>query len=276
MSLKSLRTDPLRSLLGRPVAFYAVLARICSSVTAGLMLSQAVYWSDRTANNSGWFYKTQSDWTAETYLSRHEQKTARRILKERGFMREELRDLPAKVYYWVDIDRVCSALSHPAGNQHTNLRESRKQGCRVSGTGTGKQASRKPADKCAGNQQPFLIGTETSTKTTALSTAGAALKVWIEMKDELRNRLSPEEWKLWVRPAYLLKEIGSGLLVALPPNRRIVEAAQARLPTIDELAKSHGLGGVRFTRYPDQYERERIKQEYPEFYGQMYGNSEAR
>jgi hypothetical protein len=136
-----------------------------------------------------------------------------------------------------------------------------------------------PANKTAGNGQPFLIGTESTTETTAISTAGAALKEWLSIKSELQELLDEQEWKLWVRPAYLLKLLSGGtMLVTLPPNKRILEAARARLPMLREIAGRHGYEGVVFSSYPDDYEREQIRTLHPEFYQQMLGNrtSEAR
>ena len=58
---------------------------------------------------------------------------------------------------------------------------------------------------------------------------GAEISHWISIKQTLKNKLSIEEWNLWVRPARLLKVLsGSCMLIAIPPNNRIVLAAKAR------------------------------------------------
>jgi hypothetical protein len=36
---------------------------------AALMLNQVLYWTDRTADPNGWFYKTHHDWFAELRFS---------------------------------------------------------------------------------------------------------------------------------------------------------------------------------------------------------------
>ena len=76
-------------LLKRSVAFHWALAMICESVNAGLMLSQAMYWMDRTEDPEGWFYKTRADWFAELCLGKYEQLNAREILRNLGFMKED-------------------------------------------------------------------------------------------------------------------------------------------------------------------------------------------
>jgi len=40
--------EVVKALLRRPVAFHWALAMICENVHAGLMLSQAIYWSEQT------------------------------------------------------------------------------------------------------------------------------------------------------------------------------------------------------------------------------------
>ena len=84
--------DIIAETLTRPVSFHPVLAKISGSVTAGLMLSQAVYWArvlERTKPEAdGWFYKTQAEWTEEICLSRWEQDGARRSLRKLPFWRK--------------------------------------------------------------------------------------------------------------------------------------------------------------------------------------------
>ena len=51
----------LLDLLDRPIAFHRVFVTITGSLAAGVMLSQALYWSRRTKDPEGWFYKTQPE-----------------------------------------------------------------------------------------------------------------------------------------------------------------------------------------------------------------------
>lgn len=99
----------LLKILSRPVAFHRCLAELTGSVTSGLMLSQAIYWTPRTKDSDGWFWKTQEEWFEETMLSRKEQETARRRLKELGngsVWHEQLRGVPAKLFYRIDLDAL--------------------------------------------------------------------------------------------------------------------------------------------------------------------------
>jgi hypothetical protein len=127
-------------------------------------------------------------------------------------------------------------------------------------------------------EQRYKEGTNLSDEPTKLSTAGAALKpalkAWAGIKKELGTLISESEWKLWVRPAYLLTVMsGNTLLVAMPPSGRIIDAAQIRLPTLlTRLVRERGYSAIRLTRYPDDHDRERLRREYPLFYRQMFGS----
>jgi hypothetical protein len=144
-------------LLKRSVAFHWALAMICQSVNAGLMLSQAMYWTERTDDDEGWFYKTRGDWFAELCLGKYEQLKAREILKDLEFMKEDLRGNPAKTHYQVQQINVYKALFEMAGKQPT-----KKAGNQPSG----KQPTEggKPDNKSAENQTTLLDGKQPTIK----------------------------------------------------------------------------------------------------------------
>lgn len=109
-------TGPLPSLVGGilskqifqilapPIAFHRCLVPIAGSVNGALMLSQALFWTPRTKDPDGWFYKSQKDWEDETALSRSEQEIARKLLRATGFWEERLRGVPATLYFRVDCE----------------------------------------------------------------------------------------------------------------------------------------------------------------------------
>lgn len=100
----------IRRLLDRPIAFHRCFVELTGSINAALMLSQAVYWSNRTSLEDGWFFKDHAEWTEETGLSRHEQVTAREKLKKTGFWQENLWGMPATVHFRIDEEGLESAL----------------------------------------------------------------------------------------------------------------------------------------------------------------------
>jgi len=90
----------------RGIAFHPRLVSFSGRVTSGLLLSQAIYWTRKltfSGRPDGWFWKTQIEWQQETGLSRREQETARRTLIAHGVWQEELKGMPARRWYRVNL-----------------------------------------------------------------------------------------------------------------------------------------------------------------------------
>ena len=109
-------TDTLGSrqlvrLLDRPIAFHRCFVDPTGSITAALMLSQALYWQQRTKDPDGWWYKTREEWREETGMSRWEQEEARKRLRRVGVLREERRGIPARLWYRVDEGQLWALLT---------------------------------------------------------------------------------------------------------------------------------------------------------------------
>jgi len=109
-----MNAEILKSLLDRPVAFHPILARLTGGVTSGLMLGQAIYWSTRTSDPEGWFWKSEEEWFDETFLRRREQETSRRRLRGTVFWEEKYRRLVHKMFFRVDFERLAEALERYA------------------------------------------------------------------------------------------------------------------------------------------------------------------
>lgn len=92
---------PLKA-LQRPIAYHRIFREVSGSTVAALFLSQMWYWTPRAGRSDGWIYKTREELQAETGLSRSEQETARKHLKARGILKEELRGVPARMHYRID------------------------------------------------------------------------------------------------------------------------------------------------------------------------------
>ena len=110
-----LSPELLLQILDLPVSFHRCLVPITGSVTAALLLSQAICTAQEAdLASNGWFTKSQEEWTEETGLSRCEQETARRVLREAGFMEERRLGMPAKLWYRVCPERLWRALQDHA------------------------------------------------------------------------------------------------------------------------------------------------------------------
>jgi hypothetical protein len=110
----ALNLDRLLDLLDRPIAFHRVFVELTGSVTAALMLSQALYWTRikrrDDPGSGGWFYKTQAEWEEETGMGRSEQETARKRLRQTPFWQEQRRGIPAMLYFRIDLAELAEAL----------------------------------------------------------------------------------------------------------------------------------------------------------------------
>jgi hypothetical protein len=115
MPASPLTCELLLQIFDAPVSFHRCLVPISGSVTAALMLSQAI-WTTHTleAAGDGWFCKSQEMWMEETGLSRWELESARRSLRRAGLLEERRGGLPAKLWYRVSQDRIGLALREQA------------------------------------------------------------------------------------------------------------------------------------------------------------------
>ncbi|ELZ2182792.1 DNA-binding protein [Acinetobacter baumannii] len=94
----------------QPIAFNKHYVFLGCGINGALMLSQLVYWTSRTKDSEGWFFKTHHEWTQETGLTRREQDTARATLKSLKFISEKKMGVPCRVYYRVERENLYQAL----------------------------------------------------------------------------------------------------------------------------------------------------------------------
>lgn len=144
--------DALSLLLDRPIAYHRVFKTITSSLGAAVFLSQAIYWQRRT--DVDFFWKTCAQWEEETGLTRHEQDTARKRLRELELVTEKLVGLPARMHYRVEIERIAELVNKLAETRQTRFRKTGNHACSNSESQT--------ADTRQGNKTT----TETTTKNT--------------------------------------------------------------------------------------------------------------
>jgi hypothetical protein len=106
-----LTPDQFRAIFARPVSYHKLLAIAGGSVSAGVFLSQLVYWTDKGRDPDGWIYKTLDDWWAETALGRYELKTVRNALTARDLIEEKLSGVPARLHYKINWEAMKPALA---------------------------------------------------------------------------------------------------------------------------------------------------------------------
>lgn len=115
MNLKNL----LLNLHERPIAYYPIYRKISGSTTAGILISQILFWWQRMDGRE--FYKTDQDIMKETLLTAKELKTAKRKIKELDFISISVKGVPATTYYDVDADRLSAILSQTSLSERDKL-----------------------------------------------------------------------------------------------------------------------------------------------------------
>lgn len=111
----------------RPIAFNRDFINLGIGVTGALFLSQAVFWHKRTKDSNKWFYKVFEEWNEEIGLTRKEFETARERLKAKGYLEEQKKGIPAKLYYRICPAKIIQDLQ--ASMLQTSMHESCKQEC---------------------------------------------------------------------------------------------------------------------------------------------------
>ncbi|MFN2120717.1 MAG: hypothetical protein ACK2T0_10025 [Anaerolineales bacterium] len=129
------RTLKLTDLLpdaGRALAYYPGLRRLAGSANATLLLCQLIYWHGKQADKDGWIRKrsrtveddpdgrvdpSNQSIEYETGLTYKEQITARRVLRERGFLEERSNRIEHEVHFRVNFEGLREAWGPASGGQ---------------------------------------------------------------------------------------------------------------------------------------------------------------
>ena len=100
----------LKSFSQRPVAYQKIYAQITGSVTAGLLLSQILYWWYAVEERE--FYKTDKEFREELAMGPREFKTAKSRLKMLKLVSTTVKGIPAQTYYRLQetqlLAQICS------------------------------------------------------------------------------------------------------------------------------------------------------------------------
>ncbi len=105
-----MKPSELLRIIGKPIAYYPQLAKPLGGVNASLLFGQFFYWKDKGSSELG-VYRTADEIEVETGLSRDEQRTARRKLRERGVLIETEKRIEHRIYYKLDLDRFDEIIS---------------------------------------------------------------------------------------------------------------------------------------------------------------------
>lgn len=204
-----MRPSEILGRLGSPIAFYPDVAHAVKGVGPGLLLCQLLYWTGKEQSGDGWIYKRWQEIEAETGLTRHEQRAARRTLVTLGFLEEQYtKTAPRVLMYRVNQDALCTFwCSSEAPSRHSN-----GAGNHVNGAGNHVYG--------AGNHAYTKTTTETTSERKKSMAAHAAVRFedfWslYPKKDKRKpaikvwNRLAPDDALVAVILAAVRRQRGS-------------------------------------------------------------------
>ena len=157
-----MKPSELLRIIGKPIAYYPQLAKPLGGVNASLLFGHFFYWNDKGRSELG-VYRTADEIEVETGLSRDEQRTARRKLRERGVLIETEKRIEHRIYYKLDLDRFDEIISQ-SGSGDFPIADSDIPNPEVGNSQSG--SGDFPVDE-VGNSQSY-IRTEDYQKTTTV------------------------------------------------------------------------------------------------------------
>ena len=93
----------------KPIAFNPLLAKLGKSATAGLFMSQLLYWYKK-GWDPDWFYKTIKEIQEETTLTRSEQQTAIRIWTRLQVLTVKKYGVPPKRHFHINENSLADLI----------------------------------------------------------------------------------------------------------------------------------------------------------------------
>lgn len=93
-----------------PIAFQRVFVDITKSATAALLLSACMQEQEYQTSADGWYTASADQWESLTGLSRKEQSTARRVLRDLSLLHERRTGYPAQFEIRVDYNEITRRL----------------------------------------------------------------------------------------------------------------------------------------------------------------------
>jgi len=113
MEKKNVNSLIISLLKEKPIAFNPALGRIVDSATAGLFMSQLLYWWDK-GYEKDCIFKTMEEFKKETCLTRSQQDTAIKRWKKLGILAVENKGIPQKRHFYLNIDKLIGLLEEKA------------------------------------------------------------------------------------------------------------------------------------------------------------------
>lgn len=105
----------------RPIAYYPVYRKITGSTTAGILLSQLMFWWSKVDGKK--FYKTDAEIMEETCLTDNELRGAKAALKKLSFIKITREGIPAKTFYEINPTNLFREINETCDVESTKQEE---------------------------------------------------------------------------------------------------------------------------------------------------------
>jgi len=106
-----------------PIAFHRSFVDVTGSATTALLLSICIEQAESALSPEGWFSASAQDWETRSGLSRKEQATARKNLKDMHLLEERKTSFPATLEVRIKFDRLSSLLLASARKRAQQMRD---------------------------------------------------------------------------------------------------------------------------------------------------------
>lgn len=106
-----------------PIAFHRSFVDVTGSATTALLLSICIEQAESALSSEGWFSVSAQDWENRSGLSRKEQATARKNLKDMHLLEERKTSFPATLEVRIKFDRLSSLLLASARKRAQQMRD---------------------------------------------------------------------------------------------------------------------------------------------------------
>ena len=112
----------LLEMYDEPVLFHRAFVEMGGGITAALFLSYACQATAELSDESeGWMRLTIAQWSEATCLTRTEQESARRNLRDQGLIEERRIGMPARLEIRVNVARLIERLQAQANRKYQGL-----------------------------------------------------------------------------------------------------------------------------------------------------------
>lgn len=98
----------------KPVVYNPIFAEVSGDVSAGVFMSQLLYWSGKGSVQNV-VYKTIEEFQEETKLNRYQQDKAIEIWKNLGCLCTKVKGIPAKRYFHIHVGMLQAMVAEKMG-----------------------------------------------------------------------------------------------------------------------------------------------------------------